>query len=379
LGTFGCWVNAYNYIYQANAILAGMQGNRFTPSIAGQITGEAEFIRAFWYFYLVNEYGDVPLTTTTAYNVNAQLIRTSKALVYRQIVNDLLDAENLLNVNYVDPTDTTVANDRVRPNQSVAAALLARVYLYMGIYDSAEIQATKVIANPTYTLINPLTSQNYVFNISNNSEAIWQLGTPLPAGLSGATIDGNDYILTSAPLNVSLSTSLVNSFEPGDQRKAIWVGSYTTTTTPAVTYYFPYKYQENSRSANGNVTEYIMVLRLAEQFLIRSEAEANLGDSTDAISDLNVIRNRAGLANYDATINGPLLSAILHERRVELFTEWGHRWFDLIRTGAVGSVMGAPGNACQFKGGSWNDNSKLYPIMLSELEDDPNLTQNLGY
>jgi hypothetical protein len=72
-------------------------------------------------------------------------------------------------------------------------------------------------------------------------------------------------------------------------------------------------------------------------------------------------------------------SAILHERQVELFAEWGHRWFDLIRTGTVNSVMGSPGNVCAMKRGVWNANDTLYPIPQSEIKNDVNLTQNLGY
>lgn len=382
LGPSGCWIDAYNYIYEANAILAGMQGNKFTPSIANQILGEANFIRAFWYFYLVNEYGDVPLVTTTQYQVNSLLSRTPKAQVYRQIVTDLTAAENLLNANYIDATDTVVTTERVRPNKSVAAALLARVYLYMGIYDSAETQATQVINNVAYSLIKPLTSTNYAFT-KNNTEAIWQLSTPLPTSFNGATPEGFEYILTSAPSNVALSQSLVNSFEPGDQRKAFWVGTYTTTSGTKTTYYFSYKYKVSLLNGSPtNITEYTMVLRLAEQYLIRSEARAQQNNLSGAVADLNTIRNRAGLPNIADSIassQSSMLNAILHERQVELFTEWGHRWFDLIRMGAVDSVMGNPVNACKSKNGTWDDHSKLYPIQSTELGNDPNLVQNPGY
>jgi len=116
--------------------------------------------------------------------------------------------------------------------------------------------------------------------------------------------------------------------------------------------------------------------------LIRAEAEAQQNDLTDAVSDVNVIRTRAGLAPLVVgvnTNNNLILSQILHERQVELFTEWGNRWFDLIRTGTINAVMGTPGNVCQLKGGVWNSNSELYPIPQSEILDDPNLTQNAGY
>ena len=126
-----------------------------------------------------------------------------------------------------------------------------------------------------------------------------------------------------------------------------------------------------------------MVLRLAEQYLIRAEAEANLGDMVDATKDLNAVRARAGLGPSPTLTASSSLqqadSAILHERQVELFTEWGHRWFDLIRTGTVNTVLGSPGNVCQAKGGVWSSTSELFPIPESQILDDPNLGQNPGY
>jgi len=73
-GTYGPWNNAYNYIYQANAAIAALQQYAGTsPAVKKQLTGEAYFIRAFWYFYLSNCYGAVPLATTTNYTVNDRL------------------------------------------------------------------------------------------------------------------------------------------------------------------------------------------------------------------------------------------------------------------------------------------------------------------
>jgi starch-binding outer membrane protein, SusD/RagB family len=388
----GEWDNAYNYIYQANAIIEALQGNgNISPAVAQQLTGEALFIRAFWHFYLTNEYGNIPLVTTTLYTVNEKISRTPQAQVYAQIIQDLKDAQSLLNANYVDATDTTITTLRVRPTKAAAQALLARAYLYMQPqpeYDSAEAYASLVIGNSLYGLCTNLSSlqgqpnygSNSVFAM-NNTEAIWQLATPPQAGYN--TDDGNDFNLdNSAPgtgnaNSTTISPELLNSFEAGDLRRLNWIDS---VIEPGVTYYFPFKYQQANVS---NIIEYETVLRLAEQFLIRAEAEANLGDMTDAASDLNIIRHRAGLAPSNILTASSNLqqadSAILHERRVELFTEWGQRWFDLIRTGTVNSVMGSPVNVCQLKGGVWNSNSQLYPIPQSEILADPNLTQNLGY
>jgi hypothetical protein len=378
----GPWSRAYNYIYEANAIIEGLQNNgNISPSVTQQLTGEALFIRAFWHFYLTNLYGDIPLVTTTLYTINASASRTPQTLVYRQIITDLTVADSLLNANYVDATDTAITIQRVRPTKGAAEAMLARAYLYTQKYDSAEMEASKVISNGLYQLCPNLSGINSPF-LANSTEAIWQLSTPLPTTIQ--TSDAQFFIILASPLSGSVSWSispeLLNSFEIGDQRKTNWIGVYTTPS-PAVNYYYPYKYK--NLTSSGTPNEYTTVLRLAEQYLIRAEAEANLRDMADAANDLNIIRARAGLAPSTILTASSSLpqadSAILHERRVELFSEWGHRWFDLIRMDSANAVLGSPGNVCQQKGGVWSPNWQLYPIPTTDLSADPYLTQNAGY
>lgn len=377
----GRWSSGYKYIYQANAIIEALQNNgNITSPVRQQLTGESKFLRAFWHFYLTNMYGDIPLILTTDYSINERISRTPRAQVYTQIIKDLNDAAQLLNASYIDGTDTAVTSDRVRPTKWAAYAMLARAYLYSGKYDSAAAAASLVINNSNYQLctnLSPLMGPNSVF-LSNSTEAIWQLSIPLPA--TSNTADAQYFVLTSAPgtgtlRSTTISTQLLNSFDSGDLRKSNWIGVYKTTKSPFISYYFPYKYQNTTKS----ITEYVMVLRLAEQYLIRAEAEAQMNNLTDAINDLNVIRNRAGLPNTSATTQADLLTAILHERQVELFTEWGHRWFDMIRTGTIDNIMGGLTGVCHTKGGSWLSTDSLYPISASEITNDPNLAQNSGY
>jgi len=371
----GPWQNAYNYIYQVNQVIEGLQqSNGLSSKVKQQLSGESKFIRAFWYFYLTNCYGNIPIVTTTDYTKNSTISSSTQDLVYQQIIADLKDAQNLLSANFVDASDTTISTDRVRPTKWAATALLARAYLYTKDWKDAEIQASAVIGNTASFKLN--SDLNSVF-LANSTEAIFQLGIPLPANLN--TWDGHTFILTSSPVGSSFTTSispqLLNSFEQNDNRKTSWLGVYTTTDPPIQNYYFPYKYKVRQST---DLTEFTMVLRLAEQYLIRAEAEAN-GAPGDPIADLNVIRNRAGLPNYSGGSGAPLLAAILHERQVELFTEWGNRWFDLIRTNNLNAVMGTPDDVCLMKGGVWNPDHALFPIPQIEISKDHNLTQNTGY
>ena len=372
----GIWSSTFNYLYKDNAILEGFQHSTgMSNGVRQQLTGEALFMRAYWYFYLTNFFGDVPLVTSTNYQTNQSLPRTVQAKVYQQIVRDLQQALLTLSSNYLDATDTVVSKDHIRPNSWAALALLARVYLYTQDWAGADSAASAVIGSTVYSL-SPLTGSGSVF-MKNSSEAIWQ--NP-PSSGTNYTWDGYFTILTAPPSAAlsncwTISSELMNAFEPGDQRAAAWIGTYTNG---ANTWYFPYKYRNGAGAASP--TEYTMILRLSEQYLIRAEARIQEGNTSGALSDLNTIRNRAGLGNYaGATDKASLLSAVLHERQVELFGE-GHRWFDLRRTGSVDGVLGAPGNVCQAKGGTgWNSYQQLYPLPISDIQSDPNLSQNLGY
>ncbi len=377
------WNNIYSYVFDANSAIAGLQASSgLTPEIKQQLLGEAEFVRAFSYFYLVGLYGDVPLVLGTDYKVNASLSRAAAADVFRQVIADLLNAKELLSSNYLQSDAYTAypmgAQQRVRPTKWAAMALLARVYLFTKDYTNALAMADSVIANSSLYGLSPL---NAAF-LANSQETIWSI-QPVGTSTTSNTGAGSVFVLPSTGPDtygdypVYMSNSLLNAFEPGDQRRYTWVDSVAANGT---TYYYPYKYKIGA--VDATTQEYTIVLRLGEQFLIRSEAEAmGAGNGiADAINDLNTVRSRAGLLAYSGGADqSSVMTAILHERQVELFTEWGHRWLDLKRTGTMDAVMGAPGNACAAKGGSWNPAEALYPVPQSEINLDRNLTQNQGY
>jgi hypothetical protein len=168
-----------------------------------------------------------------------------------------------------------------------------------------------------------------------------------------------------------LSPQLLSSFEPNDTRYTSWVGVSTVGTT---NYYYANKYK--IKSTAPATTETLVVLRLAEQYLIRAEARAQQNNLAGAISDLNVIRTRAGLPGTTATAQADILAAIGKERRVELFTEMGHRFFDLKRTGNIDAVMAI---VSPQKGSNWASYMQYWPIALSETQRNPNLKQTPGY
>lgn len=348
------WKKAYNHIYHANAILEGLSNSSgLSPHIKNQLSGEAKFARALCYFYLVNLFGDVPLITSTNYQVNSVIPRNSVSEIFAEIILNLKDAQNLMSLDYPSA-------EKVRPNKWAATALLARVYLFQGNWQLAEENCTAVINSGTYNLPD----LNSVF-IANSEEAIWQL---LPVLTFLNTADGFTFIpySTTVKPQYAITDWLINAFEINDQRKLSWLG---VNTVNGENYYYPFKYKVRS---GNTITEYNMILRLAELYLIRAEARAQQNNIIDAQEDLNVIRTRAGLENITPNTQSLLLSAIEHERQVEFFAEGGHRWFDLKRTGRIDIVLGAvkPG---------WQSTDSLYPIPLSELQANVKLTQNPGY
>jgi hypothetical protein len=362
---YGMWYRFYTVIYQANAVIEGINNSSggVTAAMKNQAIGEAKFVRAFCYFYLVNLWGDVPLALTTDRTVNNSLTRSPKAVVYQQIISDLTEAKGLL-----APDFSYGSGQRIRANSYAAIALLSRVYLYTNDWASAEANATLLINNNSvYSLLSTATLGNVY--VKNNTEAIFQLDAA-QSGVSGSgsTYEGLNYAVSNTTIpQYQLSKSLVNAFETGDRRFSNWVGVSNYTGGP---YYYFYKFKNKvaNTTAGG---EYVTYLRLAEQYLIRAEARAQQNNFSNAILDVNVIRNRANLGGTPAVGQAQILLAIEQERRVEFFCEYGHRWNDLRRTGRATAVLGPLPN--------WTVNSVLYPIPQIDRINNKNLSQNSGY
>ena len=346
----------YSTIYEANSCIQGIQNSKeLLPDTKNQLLGEALFSRAFCYFYLVNLFGDVPLVTSTDYRINDTLSRTSSPKVIQQMITDLTRAQTLLSADYP-------ALQRVRPNKWAVTSLLARVYLYSSRWADAESQASAVINSGVYTLAG---LESVFLNSSN--ETIWQL-MPVNPYLNTAEavtfIPGSPTQIPTFPL----TTDLINDFEPGDNRFTAWTGS---TIIDGQAFYYPYKYKNGG---GGLVTEYHVVFRLAEQYLIRAEARMQQSNISGAIGDLNIIRARAGLGALSPSLTpDETAAAVQQERRIELFTEFGHRWLDLKRTARTDLVLGA------LKPATWKTTDALWPVPQAQRTANPSLTQNKGY
>lgn len=348
------WGTAYSGINRANNILEAIPAvAALTAAEAAQYRGEALFLRAINYFNLVRWYGDVPIVLTAAKGVDPATSFPSRdpaASVYTRVVTDLEEAVTLL------PTPRLNG----RANRSAAQALLARVYLERGgagDYANAVARATSVIGSGLYSL-----NANYRTNwtTKHSPESIFELSFSLNNANSLA------FWFYPQPLSgrwgFSPSLNLFNSYEAGDPRRdqSIQISATAAACTSNCRYGFKYH-----RIANGD--DNVPILRLAEMYLIRAEANARLNAADATVqADINVVRARAGRAPTAAAGQAALLDAILQERRVELAFE-GHRFFDLRRRGTATTVLSLAATRL------------LFPIPQTERDVNKNLLQNPGY
>lgn len=341
------WRNSYVGINRANNVLAATSSAKdLTAENARLYKGEALFVRALHYFDLVRYFGGVPIVTEPTRQVTeaSNLARSSLAETYTQIEKDLTEAATLL----------PAQNEAGRATLGAANALLARVYLEQGKWTQARDRATAVISSTRYQLVSNYRS---IFTTKNSAESIFELqysvnnSNALAFWYFPQSLGGRRGIAPSASLN--------SAFEAGDTRKAAQIAATGTGALYGIKF---------SRIAAGD--DNVPVLRLADMYLTRAEANARL-NATPAVvlADVNAVRQRAGLAPLNpATVSGTeaLIDAILKERRVEFAME-GHRFFDLRRTGRATQVLGIPAFRL------------LFPIPQSERDVNPKLDQNPGY
>lgn len=345
----GAWTAIYNTINRANNVLEKVPNvvdPQLTEALKNQITGEAYFIRSLAYFDLARTWGGVPIITKATANPteNFGIPRSSIAQTYTQVLNDLEKAEPLL----------PLTTDRYRATRKTVWALRSRYHVYLKEWSKAEEYATKLITDNSYKLAKPYNAffandargtQESVFEIFysanelNTHRGQWQPQT------NGGTRQWAPNDALVALLNDPKTGGNRNTLIAKDNQNR-WYGNLYYRT-PA--------------------TDPSYVIRIAELYLIRAEARANQEKLSDALIDLNAIRDRAGLAPITANTKDSILLAIENERRLEFALE-PHRWYDIVRTGRAAAVFNVT-----------DANRLLLPIPAGELLIDKALIQNPGY
>lgn len=436
------WREYYAGIERANKLLANVNKNTSIPQAKRDIVrGEALFLRAYFYFQLVSNFGGVPLILKSIETSNAnelQIPRTPAKQVYEQIISDMTASADLVQ-------DINVIGHGGRVNKSAVYGMLTRVCLYMAgnpindrtQYTAAKSWAEKVMANPIHKL-NDSYQQVFV-NYANDKydigESLFEVeffgnGSGLYANLGGFIGMANGIQCTDANVGYAYAYSFCTayayeSFGNGDLRRdwAIAPFSYTTTTTGGNTVTTKNIWATN-RLFNRNVGKFrresetstsktinrsnqnFPLMRFADVLLMYAEAENELNKenngeipSISAYEAINKVRRRG----YDFDPNTPNATSdlsgltyqtfkeqIQHERTRELAFE-NMRKHDLVRWGIfvpkMKSTLADAKLATSFTGllralaayENASERDVLWPIPSYEIGVNPKLTQNTGY
>lgn len=338
------WTKAYKCINVANNVLNSVtklpQQTDSDIRGAAKVTGEAHFLRAFYYFWLVNMYGQpynpstaqtdlgVPLKTSEEV-LDIKYSRNSVQEVYDLVLADLTAAEKELT------TYGAKQKSIYRADSVAVQLLLSRVYLYMQNWEKAAEYARKVIS--VRPELEVLSSAGSKFSRKSNPEMIFSMG-------------GDDVprMLYHAIKGLTVSQSLYNSYSGYDLRRRQWYWSYglfhgltkqpegeryTNLDRTDKSYYY-YAYNEG-RSGDQAPVSSLFLLRSAEAYANLAEAEAYMGNDDDARETLlTLMKARYEVGALELNIGNltgnSLIDFIREERRREFPLE-GHRWFDLRR------------------------------------------------
>lgn len=316
------WVSLYNIINSANNILVNIQDiDGISDEDRSRIEGTAYYFRGSAYFDLLRQFGEffeessafgVPVFTEVLDRSTATSVgRATVAATYNRIVEDLDNAAKAL----------PDSDERFFLTPAAARALLARVYLYRKDWANARAFAELLINDGDYALN---ANYNDNFETEGSAESIFELQFTQQDGQ-----DLSNLLMLSAANEVSGSTELWNAFADGDARKEQFLRRFGVVRCT--------KYGELATDIDYNVP----VLRLAEMYLIRSEAIANTEGPAAALADLNAVRTRSLPGSPVTEAEAPNLEAyydvLLRERRLEYAFE-AHYWFDLARLGRATQV-----------------------------------------
>ncbi len=341
------WTQIYKLINVANNIIESAEDVPQNDDEERQgylkVTGEARFLRAYYYFYLANLYGKpyhpdsakvdlaVPIKTSSEVE-DKKFQRNTVQEVYDLVLSDLLIAEQNLS-RYTSPQPSIYRADSV-----AAQLLLSRVYLYMQNWSKAEEYADKVIkAHPALRNLNTDMS---TFAVASNEENIFSMGgDDLPCAFVNAT------------QSFAVDNELYYAYDSEDLRRTLWYwhkGTFTGLTKvaprvggwfgqerePSSSDYYLYMFHNSHEGLHPEVSS-MFLMRSAEAYLNKAEALAYQGKYDEARNTVNTLRwyrfrTRADEKRVLKSTGTELIDDIRNERRLELALE-GHRWFDLRR------------------------------------------------
>ncbi|MEN8118562.1 MAG: RagB/SusD family nutrient uptake outer membrane protein [Bacteroidota bacterium] len=348
---YNTWRNAYRGIMGCNAVLDYIDNVSGTEYEKNSVTGQALTLRGFYYFHLVNTYGQpysynkdalgVPLKLSSNLVIDGQPRNTVES-IYNSILSDLTEAENAL--LKLEEADHWKPNYRI--SLPMVQLLLSRVYLFVEDWSNAAIYAEKVITNSNFSLIDlnnvpEGTEEKPYYNFLdyfNNPEVIWLYGQTqdafylswIQSMTNALASSGKDKALFKA------SDALMSQYDNNDLRPEL----YIISDYPNGRYKIPMgKIKVNEQISPSNEA-FGRSFRLAEAYLNAAEAYAMLniqGEAADEamllINDLQSKRFASGTFVPLAGLTPEeLLQEVRDERRRELCFE-GHRWFDLRRYG----------------------------------------------
>lgn len=342
----------YKSILSANNVIEN--------SVDATEIAEAKFLRALSYYKLVKSFGAVTvnLEASPSLTDTSILARVPAMDVYNNVViPDLNDA--------ISSLSATISNGRA--SKYAAQALLGKVYAAMGDYASAASNLGAVVNGAAAAGISLQANFSDVFGFDNegNSEIIFatQISSSIVDEYGFGSDFWNWFVGDDSKSDFPVDSDLVAAFDASDATGATDLRRAVTLSTAGTT---AIKFPKDG--GNGGEHDWIEI-RLADVILLYAEALNETENTSGAITQLNKIRNRAGLVNTTATSQAAVKTAILNERRLELAFE-GHRWDDLVRTNSVNAEMGT----------TVNSNYYLFPIPISEiLATGGVITQNAGY
>jgi starch-binding outer membrane protein, SusD/RagB family len=348
--------------------------------------GEALFLRGWYYYSLVNAFGEVPLLTK--FN-DAELFPSNStiAAIYEQIIADLKEAETLL-PNWQDDI-----HEPGRASRGAAKSLLAKVYLAKATseatgssdYQNAANKFKDVIDNEGYGLWDYYLDVFIPAN-ENGKEDIFsyqfEANTFMTATLHADFTPPTNPDGIRGYNNMQLTYTLENAFEPNDERlDMILKGEYiipsgdTLETPDNRTYTMKHRDPENSPLSHNNLSTNLPFIRYADVLLGYAEAlnEVNNGPNQDAYDAINQVRARVELPALSGLSKSEFFDAIVDERFVEFHAE-GIRWLDLKRWGLLEEKVEADRPEVDVKPYHY-----VFPIPQDEIDANPNLMQNEGY